>query len=48
MVGYLLVRGGVHIVAYAKVLRKFTGANVGPTASHSRHQQQKISGSDEA
>lgn len=29
MVGYLLVRGGVHIVAYAKALEKLTGANVG-------------------
>ena len=28
MVGYLLVRGGVHIVAYAKALEKLTGANV--------------------
>lgn len=29
MVGYLLVRGGVHIVAYAKALEKLTGVNVG-------------------
>jgi Mn-containing catalase len=29
MVGYLLVRGGTHIVAYAKALEKLTGANVG-------------------
>jgi Mn-containing catalase len=29
MVGYLLVRGGVHIVAYAKALQKLTGADVG-------------------
>jgi Mn-containing catalase len=28
MVGYLLVRGGVHIVAYAKALEKLTGADV--------------------
>jgi len=28
LVGYLLVRGGVHIVAYAKALEKLTGANV--------------------
>jgi len=28
MVGFLLVRGGVHIVAYAKALEKLTGANV--------------------
>jgi manganese catalase len=27
--GYLLVRGGVHIVAYAKALEKLTGADVG-------------------
>src|ERR1700712_2674003 len=29
MVGYLLVRGGVHIVAYAKALEKLTGTPVG-------------------
>ena len=29
MVGYLLVRGGVHIVAYAKALKKLSGVNVG-------------------
>jgi Mn-containing catalase len=29
MVGYLLVRGGVHIVAYAKALEKLSGVNVG-------------------
>jgi Mn-containing catalase len=29
MVGYLLVRGGVHIVAYAKALEKLTGVEVG-------------------
>ena len=29
MLGYLLVRGGVHIVAYAKALEKLTGVNVG-------------------
>ena len=28
MVGYLLVRGGVHIVAYAKALEKLTGVDV--------------------
>ena len=28
MVGYLLVRGGVHIVAYAKALEALTGVNV--------------------
>ncbi len=29
MVGFLLVRGGVHIVAYARALEKLTGADVG-------------------
>jgi Mn-containing catalase len=29
MVGFLLVRGGVHIVAYAKALEKLTGVEVG-------------------
>ncbi len=29
MVGYLLVRGGIHIVAYAKALEKLTGVEVG-------------------
>jgi Mn-containing catalase len=29
MLGYLLVRGGVHIVAYARALEKLTGADVG-------------------
>ena len=29
MVGYLLVRGGVHVVAYAKALEELTGVNVG-------------------
>lgn len=29
LVGFLLVRGGVHIVAYAKALEKLTGADVG-------------------
>ena len=29
MIGYLLVRGGVHIVAYAKALEKLTGVSVG-------------------
>lgn len=28
MLGYLLVRGGVHIVAYAKALERLTGADV--------------------
>lgn len=29
LVGYLLVRGGVHIVAYAKALEKLSGVDVG-------------------
>jgi len=29
MVGFLLVRGGVHIVAYARALEKLTGADIG-------------------
>jgi Mn-containing catalase len=29
MVGYLLVRGGVHIVAYARALERLTGADLG-------------------
>ena len=29
MIGYLMVRGDVHIVAYAKALEKLTGADVG-------------------
>ena len=29
MVGFLLVRGGVHIVAYSKALEKLTGVDVG-------------------
>lgn len=29
VVGYLLVRGGVHVVVYAKVLEMATGVNVG-------------------
>jgi Mn-containing catalase len=29
MVGYLLVRGGVHIVAYAKALEALSGVDVG-------------------
>ncbi len=29
MIGYLLVRGGTHVVAYAKALEVLTGANVG-------------------
>jgi len=30
MIGYLLVRGGVHIVAYARALEHLTGANLAP------------------
>ena len=29
MIGFLLVRGGVHIVAYARALEKLTGADIG-------------------
>ena len=29
MIGFLLVRGGVHIVAYAKALEKLTGVDIG-------------------
>ncbi len=29
MIGYLLVRGGVHVVAYAKALEKLSGVDVG-------------------
>jgi Mn-containing catalase len=29
MIGYLLVRGGVHIVAYAKAIEKLTGVDIG-------------------
>jgi len=29
MIGYLLVRGGVHVVAYARALEKLTGAELG-------------------
>jgi Mn-containing catalase len=29
MVGFLLVRGGVHIVAYAKALEKISGVDIG-------------------
>jgi len=44
MIGYLLGRGGVHIVAYAKALEKLTGADVGrllPIHSVSNKQFQK-------
>jgi Mn-containing catalase len=30
MIGYLLVRGGVHVVAYARALEKLTGADLKP------------------
>jgi len=46
MLGYLLVRGGVHIVAYAKALEKLTGVNVGtllpvPDISNTRFPEAK-------
>jgi Mn-containing catalase len=45
-VGYLLVRGGVHIVAYAKALEKLSGVNVGgllpiPDVSNERFPEAK-------
>ena len=42
MVGYLLVRGGVHIVAYAKALEKLTGVDVGKLLPIPGHQQQAL------
>src|SRR6187200_784882 len=47
MVGYLLVRGGVHIVAYAKALEKLTGADVGkllpiPDISNKKFPEAKV------
>ncbi len=36
MVGYLLVRGGVHIVAYAKALEKLQRCRCGQAATHPR------------
>jgi Mn-containing catalase len=47
MVGFLLVRGGVHIVAYAKALEKLTGVNVGgllpiPDISNKRFPEARI------
>ncbi len=46
-VGFLLVRGGVHIVAYAKALEKLTGVNVGallpiPDISNQKFPEAKI------
>ena len=46
MVGYLLVRGGVHIVAYAKALEAISGVNVGkllpiPDISNKRFPESK-------
>jgi Mn-containing catalase len=46
-VGFLLVRGGVHIVAYAKALEKLTGVNVGallpiPDVSNQKFPEAKI------
>ncbi len=47
MVGFLLVRGGVHIVAYAKALEKLTGVDVGkllpiPDVSNQQFPEAKI------
>ena len=47
MLGYLLVRGGVHIVAYAKALEKLTGVDVGkllpiPDISNKRFPEARI------
>jgi Mn-containing catalase len=47
MVGFLLVRGGVHIVAYAKALQKLTGVDVGkllpiPDVSNKKFPEAKI------
>jgi len=47
MLGYLLVRGGVHAVAYAKALEKLTGADVGklfpiPDISNKKFPEAKI------
>jgi Mn-containing catalase len=47
MVGFLLVRGGVHIVAYARALEKLTGADVGrllpiPDVSNKKFPEAKI------
>jgi Mn-containing catalase len=47
MIGYLLVRGGVHIVAYARALEKLTGADVGrllpiPDISNKKFPEAKV------
>lgn len=47
LVGFLLVRGGVHIVAYAKALEKLTGADVGkllpiPDVSNKKFPESRI------
>ncbi|MDB5326540.1 MAG: manganese catalase family protein [Phycisphaerales bacterium] len=47
MVGFLLVRGGVHIVAYAKALEKLSGVAVGgllpiPSISNQRFPEAKV------
>jgi Mn-containing catalase len=47
MVGYLLVRGGVHIVAYAKALEALTGVDVGkllpiPDISNKKFPEAKV------
>jgi Mn-containing catalase len=46
-VGYLLVRGGLHIVAYAKALEKLTGCDVGkllpvPDVSNKKFPEAKV------
>jgi Mn-containing catalase len=47
MIGFLLVRGGVHIVAYARALEKLTGADVGrllpiPDISNKKFPEAKV------
>jgi Mn-containing catalase len=47
MVGFLLVRGGVHIVAYAKALEKLTGVDIGkllpiPDISNKRFPEARV------
>ena len=44
-VGFLLVRGGVHIVAYAKALEKLIGRRCRQASADPRHQQQAFPGS---
>ena len=47
MIGFLLVRGGVHIVAYARALEKLTGADIGkllpiPDISNKKFPEAKV------